>query len=160
MRSLKLMLLSAAVSLVLVAGAHASPAETTKAAEALQQALGSTKILGTSEGPEVLQAFESAAIDNPALLSEMAVLLAVARPELVAEIKKSIRLLTPVDAESVIKTMEQASINPTVDQLAALAGLEGAAPAASSGGAVSNGNSDNVDLGWAGFGGGSKGSAD
>lgn len=151
MRFLKLLFLSAALSVAFMVPAGAGPAETTSAAQALQQALGNTKVISSGEGPEVLQALEAAAISKPDLLGEIAALVAVARPELVADIKKSIRLLAPQNAAAVIRFMEQASINPSVDQLAALAALEGISPASGSSFSSDSQQERGVDLGWAGY---------
>ncbi len=159
MRSLQAVFLCALLSLTMVGMAHANPADITTAAQALQKELGTGKAISSSEGPVVLQALESAAISKPELLGEMAALLAAARPELAGEIKKSITVLALSDVDATISKMELAAVSPTIDQLAALAALEGAAPA-SGGNVVSSEDLDSPDLGWAGYGAENNGSAD
>ncbi len=105
----------------------------------------------SGEGQDILAALEKAATAKPAQLQEMATLVVVARPDLTEGVKALIAKLNPQNAEEMTKAIETASVNPTVDQLAALAKAEGASPA--SGGDSDSGSTlDDTDLGWAGYG--------
>lgn len=133
---------------------HAEPVTSLQAAQLLQQNLGSGKTLGSGEGADVLAAFSAAARQNPGLLAEMAALIAVARPDLVDSLKETIRRISPEGAASIIESMEQASINPSIDQLTSLASLEGIAPASGENEGSAPDNAGDSDLGWAGYGSG------
>ena len=156
MRSFKFVMLA-----VLAAGIVAMPAmagdavSSQQAVKMLQQAMGPAKSLSSGDKADIMAAFTHATGQNPDLLQELATLIAVARPDLVTDLKSTIQLIRPELAQQIIDQMEQASINPSVDQLAALANLEGAAPASGdpnvSSGSETAESEDPNDLGWAGY---------
>lgn len=137
--------------LVLALPAQAAATQADEALKQLQRALGSTRTISGGEGQDVLAALEKAAQAKPALLQEMAILVVVARPDLTDGVKALVARLNPVQAAEMLRAIETASVNPTVDQLAALAQAEGSGPA-SNGGADGESPLDDTDLGWAGFG--------
>lgn len=138
-----------------------TPAE---AAQVIQAQLGASQTLSNGESDNIIAAFEAAATAHPEMAAELAQLVAAARPDLGLQLKASIIKIAPDKADSIIELMEQAANNPTVDQLAALAEIEGAQkPSAGHDNDNRNnerGEKDGGDLGWATHGDDHDGSAD
>lgn len=148
MRSFRFLALIAALLVVLALPAQAETSTSLEAAQMLQQTLGPGKSITGSDASDILAALTTAAARRPDMLTEMAALIAVARPDIMADLKKAIAQINPASADSIIRLIEQASINPTIDQLAALAGVETAPAADSSGGSGGSSPPGDADLGW------------
>lgn len=100
------------------------------AATMFQSSLPSGVTLGAGSEDEILGAFSQSMLNNPAAIGDIAALIAVARPDLVDGLTNAVRESCSANANLIITKIQEASANPTADQLAAIAATDGVAPAA------------------------------
>jgi len=99
------------------------------ATSALTAALGGTTINAASPD-QLLTAYTSLVKADPTLASELAGIVALARPDVIESLSKTVAEVCPLAAESLKLKIDETAMNPSADQLAALANAEGTAPAA------------------------------
>lgn len=108
-----------------LSGAVSSSAATS----ALTSALNGTTINGATEA-QLMGAYAAAVKSDPTLASELAGIIALGRPDVIEGLNKSVGEVCPMAVKELQKKIEETAMNPTADQLAALANAEGTAPAA------------------------------
>ncbi len=115
-----------------------------QASSLLKAALPAGVTLGAGSASDIMAAYTSAAGSNPGTYDDLGRLIAVARPDLVDSINGAVRAACSLAyAQDIINEIQDASANPTADELAAIAATDGVAPAAgpdAGGGDAGSGN--------------------
>lgn len=102
----------------------------TQAAEILQSALPGGRTLSTASEAELGDAFKAAVFSHEGSGAGVAALIAAGRPDLMPMLGETVRSVCPSSAEMILSGMGSSAASPSADEWAALALLEGAAPAA------------------------------
>lgn len=130
MKSIRVLAMAAVLALAPFTQASASFTTPAEAATALKQSLPSGSSLSLAAPEDVLAAFSTAALKHPEMLDQMAIVVSVARPELIDDLRPIVAGFSPSGVDAIMDKVDEASSNPSADQLAAIAEVEGAAPAA------------------------------
>ena len=130
MNSIRVLAMIAVLALAPLAPAFASFTTPSEAATALKQSLPSGSSLSMASPETVLAALSTAAAKNPEMLDQLAILVSVARPDLSEDLRQIVAEFSPSGVDAIMDKVDEASSNPAADQLAAIAEIEGAAPAA------------------------------
>ena len=105
-----------------------APASAAQSLSALRKYLAQGLAIASKN--DILSAYQIAVAANDSELANIAALIAIARPDLVDNIKEISRTLPTADEKDVLAKIQAAITEPTGDQLAALATDSGTAPAA------------------------------
>lgn len=102
-----------------------------QAAALLKAQLPAGVTLGAGSAADIMAAYKSAANATPGTYDDLGRLIAVARPDLMDSINGVVReVCTMAYAQDIINKIQDASANPSADDLAAIAATDGVAPAA------------------------------
>lgn len=102
----------------------------TAVTSALSSALGSGTTINGATEEQLISAYASVVKADPTMASELAGIIALGRPDAIEGLTQSVAEVCPLAVEALKQKIDTTAMNPTADQLAALANAEGTAPAA------------------------------